>query len=441
MVNLRELVIKTLVEVEKNNSYVNLLLPKLIANLGKKEDKDFVVELTYGVLKQLKLLDYMAGKLLKKRSKLPPFVINAIRVGLYQLYFLDKVPTYAAINETVEAVKRNYRGFTGVVNGVLRNFIRRREEITKIDVSDEVEYLAIAYSHPEWMVKRWLNQYGYTKTVEILKYNNHQPNLTLRINTLKISPKAYCDLLNEKNINFKQLPYLPEGVVILGKVGVKELPGYDEGLFYIQDTGSMFIAYLINPEPNSVGIDACAAPGGKSTHLAQLMGNKGIIYAFDVHPGRLKLIEENAHRLGINIIRCLLGDATRLKLPDGVNPNWILADVPCSGTGVLARKPDARWQKSEEEIIKLSQYQLEILTNLSKLLPPEGILVYSTCSIEPEENEGVVENFLRKNPNFVLVKPPEWFFNLGIVKNNYYLRLLPGEIGDGFFGVILKKLC
>ncbi|GAV23723.1 16S rRNA (cytosine(967)-C(5))-methyltransferase RsmB [Carboxydothermus pertinax] len=438
--NLRELVIKILVEVEKNHSYANLLLPKVIKKLPKKEDRDFVLELTYGVIKQIMFLDYMAEKLLKKRSKLPPFVVNALRVGLYQLYFLDKVPTYAAINETVEAVKKNYREFSGLVNGVLRNFLRNKDEIIKVTSEDSVKYLAITYSHPEWMVERWLKQFGYSRTEEILKYNNGHPNLALRINTLKVAPKAYGKLLTEKGINFKSLPFVPEAIIILDRIGVTELPGFNEGLFYIQDIGSILIAYLVNPEPNSVGIDACAAPGGKTTHLAQLMQNQGVIYAFDLHSHRIKLVEENARRLGVEIIRCATADATKLRLPEENRIDWILADVPCSGTGVLARRPDARWQKSPDEIIKLSQYQLEILTHLAMLLPPGGIIVYSTCSLEYEENEGVIENFFKRHSNFTLIKPPELFYNLGVISKEFYVRMLPGELGDGFFGAKLLKL-
>lgn len=432
--------IKILVDIEKNNAYANLLLPNITKKLLREEDRDFVIELTYGVLKQRKFLDYLADKLLQKRSKLPPFIINALRVGLYQLYFLDKVPVYAAINETVAAVKKHRKEFSGLVNGVLRNFLRNKEEISKIPKDDLEKYLAIAYSHPEWMVERWLRFYGDSKTQEILRYNNSKPKLTLRVNTLKIKPDQFKQILENKGIKYQQVKFLPEAFLIAEPIAVAKIPGYHEGLFYIQDIGSLLISHIVEPRPGTIGLDACAAPGGKTTHLAQLMQNKGKIFAFDVHPQRVSLIEDNAHRLGIDIIQAEVGDATKLPFSFTSKIDWILADVPCSGTGVLARRPDARWQKSLEEILSLSQYQLKILVHLAKLLPPEGSIVYSTCSIEEEENEKVVEKFLENHPDFMLVKPPGVFFDLGIVKNEYYVKMLPGEIGDGFFGVKLKKV-
>jgi 16S rRNA (cytosine967-C5)-methyltransferase len=398
----RELAIQILTRVEEEASYANLLMQKSLHELNDIRDRHLVTLLVNGTLKNRLTLDYALRRHLRKpMSELPREVRWILRTSAFQVLYLSKIPSAVAVHEGVELTKRRQGKYTALVNGVLRHVLESGWEIAWPNREKEpIRYLSIRYSHPEWMVKRWYKRYGFAETEVLCQANNEPAPVWIRTNTLKISRDDLKDRLESEGATVSLGERVPESLKIEDFGSVEKLPSFCEGLFTVQDESSQLIAHVLNPNAGDTVLDACSAPGGKTTHLAQMMNNKGEILAFDIHPHKLELIEGLAERLGVAIIRPNLGDARELSGVADASCQKVLVDAPCSGLGVIRRRADMRWHKKEEEIQELPPLQLAILERAAQCVRPGGELVYSTCTIEPEENFEVVKAFRAKHPEF-----------------------------------------
>jgi len=429
----RRIAVEILCEFEKDLK-LKPHFEKLTQHLSFK-DKSFVREMVSGSIRFLKLLDFSIEKASgKKQKKQHPAVRNGLRILAYQLFFMS-VPPYAAINETVEAVKRFRKKAAGFVNAVGKKLLHfdYKREIEKID--DFYEKVSTLYSFETWMVKRWHRFYG-EETVYLLSALNKVAPLFIRINTLKLSVSQYLELLQKQNIEFEQHPFIKEMVRIKGRVDIASLPGYREGFFYIQDVASYLSALLLSPKKGERILDIAAAPGGKTTAIAALIENKADITAIDIDAERLNLLERNLKKLGVNCVKTLKVDITR-ENPFPVNSfDRILLDAPCSGTGIIRRHPEGKWNKTLSLIKHNQKVEKALLKEAFKLLKPGGTLLYSVCSLEREEGEENVDFALNigfKKGNFDIK-----FEKIGIKGN--MARVFPHKHGtDGFFYAIFTK--
>lgn len=401
----RDIALEVLVRVEEEKAYSNLLLG---SQLNKESltgaDRGLVTELVYGTITWRTRLDYVIGKYVKKSiHKLDRWVLVLLRISFYQLLFLERVPSYAIVNEAVKiAKKRGHQGISSFVNGILRSYLREPEKAKIPVIEDPVQRIALEYSHPEWLVEKWIITYGVEDTEKICASNNQPSNLTVRVNRLRTDVDALLRELHKESIEATPSMIYPMGVKLETSGNPVALDSFKKGLFTIQDESSMLVGHLLDPEPNMRVLDACAAPGGKTTHLAELMDNKGEIIANDLHLHKEPLILDQAKRLGISIIHTCIGDALDLPERNLGSFDRILLDAPCTGFGVIRKKPDLKWNKQKEDIKAISYIQYQLLVRLSKLLKPNGKMIYSTCTIEAEENQKLIERFLKDHPHFKL---------------------------------------
>lgn len=446
----REGALRILLDVERKGAYVNLALRKLSrAKKLQAGDVDLLTELVYGTLRFRNTLDWVINEFSKVPVEKMNYIIrNIVRLGAYQILFLDRIPPAVACNEAVELVKKWKLGnLSGFVNALLRNIICQRDKITYPFLAENPKlHISIKYSHPLWLVERWLPRFGEDETIALCRANNEVPPLGLRCNTLKISPEELRKILEKENISSQPSSLIPEGIRATNPSFLPDLPSFRAGFFVVQDESSMLASVVLAPQPGSFVVDACSGPGGKTTHLAQIMRNKGKILALDIHDHRLKLIEEACSRLGISIVETLLLDARRIPEELWGRADYLLVDVPCSGLGVIRRRPDLRWRVLPEEIPLYTQEQLAILKGASKCLKKGGVLLYSTCSTEPEESVEVITRFLAEHPNFgpqdINPLVPFPLINNGDQETakDGHLQLLPHRHGtDGFFLACLKR--
>lgn len=404
--NAREAAYRVLWEIEEG-AFANLALDEFLRREPgmKAVDKGFLTELVYGTVKHRTRLDWLINATVKKVEKLALGPRLLLRLSYYQLLFMDRVPAFAVTNEAVKLARKLFNpGVASLINGVLRNYLRRPQNVVWPDrEKDPLTYLEVIYSHPRWMLERWLKRYGWEDTVRLCEYNNAPAELWIRANTLRCTPEELAERLTTEGCAVKRSRRVQEGLLLESAPSLAGLSSFGEGLFTVQDESSMLVAYALRPEPGAEALDLCAGPGGKTTHLAQMMQNQGVILACDLHEHRTKLIEENARRLGVTIIQTLVGDASILHLQLDRQYPYVLVDAPCSGLGVLRRRPDARWRKKPEEIKELAALQQKILASAYQLLAPGGRLVYSTCTLEPEENTEVMREFLQQHPDLSVV--------------------------------------
>lgn len=445
----RSLAVRLLMRIEEEGAYANLLLQKNLDQLEDGRDRQLTTLLVNGVAKHRLTLDYILRQQLRKPLSALPGEIKAIlRVGAFQLLFLDKIPPAAAVYEAVEQAKGKHANFSALVNGVLRQILRQGWDIAWPDRGREgVRYLAVRYSHPEWMVKRWLNRLGPEETEALCRINNEPPQTWIRTNTLKIGRAELMERLEARQIKVEIGERVRESLRIADFGAIDQLDEFRQGFFTIQDESSQLVGHVLDPRRGQTVLDGCSAPGGKTTHLAQLMENAGAIRAFDIHSHKLELVECQAERLGIDIIQSCLGDARELPGIDDRSMDRVLIDVPCSGLGVLRRKADMRWQKEEADLAALPVLQREILERAARAVKPGGELVYSTCTIEPEENFEVVKVFRQAHPEFkpVDILPVVAPFITGDIERNQaqkgMLQLYPQRHGtDGFFLAKFSRL-
>lgn len=436
--NAREIAYNILYEIYENGAFSNIVINKYLGEHLNVKDEGFIREIVYGVLENELYIDYIISKASKiKLNKIHEKIIIILRIGVYQLIFMDRVPDSAAVNESVKLTKiHGHKGTIGYVNGVLRNISRNKENMIKIDIKDKVDYISIKYSHPKWMVERWVKEYGEKFTEELCIKNNEHPDLNIRVNTLKIDKENLKNQLENKGLIIKDTLYSKDSLIIENPEKITELNEFKEGLFIIQDESSALVSQILDPKPGSTVIDLCSAPGGKATHLAQMMDNKGTIIALDIFQHKIDLINDNAKRLGIDIIQAKIGDALKIDETLINFADYILVDAPCSGLGIIRRKPDIKRNRRLKDINELSKIQYKILENAKKYLKVGGILVYSTCTIEKEENNNLINKFLNENHNFKLVSINNNMPNSVSINTleEGYIQLFPNTHNtDGFY--------
>lgn len=440
--NAREIALKTLLDIENGEAYSNLLLNSKLNNGELSDlDKAFVTKLVYGVITYKRTLDYIISKLSKvKIKKISTSILNILRMGLYQIYYLDKIPNSAIVNESVKLAKRyGHQASANFVNALLRNSTKRQKEEYFIDIKNKQERLAIYYSYPDWIVDLYVDRYGVERTENILKSNEEELIDCIRVNTLKITRKELMEKLKEFDVKEGRT----EDIIYSNDIKKLIYSAYfKEGLFTVQDEAPCLVGHIINPNEKEKILDICAAPGGKTTHLAQLSNDMANIMAFELHPHRCKLIKDLCKRLDIKSINVEQKDATIFDEDLVEQFDKIVVDVPCSGLGVIRRKPDIKWNTTVEDIEKLKEIQYKILFNASRYLKYNGVLVYSTCTNNFEENEGMINKFLKENKEFEIAKIdniPENFQK--DVYNNGMLELYPDKNGcDGFFICKITKV-
>ncbi len=404
----RGLAVKILNRIDRTDAYLDKLLEiELKTSELSSEDKSLLFEIVHGVIRWLGRIDWILNGFYKGQfSKCIPNVKNSMRVALYQILFLEKIPHYAAVNESVEFVKKlQGEKSANLTNAVLRNIIRNRNSIRYPDENeDTINYLSAYYSHPYWLVKRWLKRFGKKFTEELLIANNKRPKHTLRINKLKTNLQEMKNLLNEVGLSFTEGKYIKDYLQLSSITNITNWEYFKKGYFSLQDESTGFPCILLDAKPGMKVLDLCAAPGGKTSFIADAMQNKGEIIALDKFESRIHLFNKNIERLGITNVKTIAKDALDFN-EKGFDR--ILADVPCTGFGTLTKKPDIKWKKDLSDIRKLSRLQLKLLTKASELVKVNGIIVYSTCTIEPEENIEVVKKFLNKHSNFELLNVKE----------------------------------
>ena len=421
----REIALKTLYKIDKEQAYSNIELNEQIKQNRKKlteKDIGLISEIVYGVTTWKLTLDEIIKKHSKiKIKKISPWIINILRMGIYQIIFLDKIPKSAAVNESVNLAKRyGHASSSNFVNAILRKIeIKDYEEL--FEIKDDIERISKTTSMPKWIIEELSKNHDIHQVEEICKNSNIKPKITIRVNTLKTNKQELITKLKEKNIECEEPKKEIEDFLILEKVkDIENLEEFKQGYFTVQDISAGQTAKILNPQPGELVLDACSAPGGKTTYMAELMKNKGKIEAWDIHEHRTKLVQQNAQRLGIKIIETKVKDASVYDENLKGKFDKILLDVPCLGIGVIKRKPDIKWQRKPEDIEEIIAIQKKILDNCSKYLKENGTIVYSTCSILKEENKDIVDGFLKENKEYY-IKPEET------------LNILPNEEKDGFF--------
>ena len=438
--NVRDAALTILLTVDKHQAYSNLLLNQTIQKykITDAKDRGLLTELAYGTLQHKMTLDYYLEPFI--RGKVDLWVRWLLRMSLYQMHYLTRIPAHAAVNEAVEIAKRRgHKGIASMVNGILRSILREGVRSTD-EITDANERLAIATSHPQWLVDRWVESYGYEHTKAMLEENNVPPVQTVRVNTTKATVENVLATLEREGVKAVRSEVMPECVHLLTGQAARTA-AFKHGLITIQDESSMLPANVLNPQPGMKVLDMCAAPGGKTTHMAEKMNNEGSILAMDLHPKKLDLIDENTARLGLEIVDTAPVDGRKAaQFLATESFDAILVDAPCSGLGVMKRKPDIKYTKREEDLESLQTIQLAILENAVKLLKPNGRLVYSTCTVDKHENEGTVEAFLAQHSDMELVPLDNLPQQLIAKQQTGMLQVFPQDFGsDGFFVASFRK--
>ncbi len=437
MNNPRESALKILFKIEYEGAYSNLALKDGLANLCSA-DKALATRLVYGCVSMKITLDYIISLYsTTKLSKLSKSVALILRMGIYQIIFMDKIPESAAVNESVKlATKYEYKS-KGFVNAVLRRVCAEKDSIEY--PKDEIDNLRTKYSFPKKLCEEFVQKFGYDFAKDLIKSLIEEPKTVIRTNSLKTDRDSLLKKLEGSGACASSLDCLPHSITISG-ASVGELSEFKEGLFTVQDTAAQLACLVLGAKPGDNVMDMCAAPGGKTTYLAELMQNQGNILAFDVHPHKVDLIDNAASRLGIDIIRACTFDSTLYKNSFDCTQDKILADVPCSGLGIIRRKPEIKWKREDKS--ELSKIQYNILENAIRYLAPGGELVYSTCTILPEENEDIIRRALDEysfmEPVDITDALPPAFKKPG-AKDGYITLYPHTDFTDGFFICKLRK--
>lgn len=396
----RQTAFNVLTAFRKNGAWSDgELKQQLKKNKLDKREAALATRLCYGVLQNRMLLDfYISACCNTKLEKLEPAVLDILRLGAYQLLFTDRIPESAAVNESVNMAKEHGNA-SGLVNGVLRTLARNRDR--EIPQNDYIQYLSIKYSHPVWLVNALMDAVGENEIEALLRENNSQPETVIQVNILKTTAADLIDELIAAGVKVKSHSLLEDCLILSDTGNIENLDCYNEGRIIIQDAASKLAVMAAGLGRGSRVLDGCAAPGGKTMSSAVAMGNEGLIVSTDIHEHKIKLIERSADRLGINIVRAQTMDAKN-PLPEFYGSfDIVLADAPCSGFGIIRKKPDIRY-KSQQQLANLPGVQLQILQGLSKCVKPGGTLLYTTCTLLKRENEDVVKEFLKANPQFIL---------------------------------------
>lgn len=406
----RQLALQALKHIA-GGGYADVVLERLFEQTSLAErDRHFVTELVYGTVRRQRTLDALITQLASKPSdRQPPELRLILQLGLYQLRYLSQVPPSAAVNTTVNLAKANrLGGLAGVVNGLLRRYVRDQKQCHAqgIDVltlpADPIVQLGIAHSLPDWIVQTYVDQVGWEAAARLCDWFNQPPTLDLRVNRLRTSVEDVLTQFRAAGVDAVALPHLPSGIRVLSGGEVRSLPGFEAGLWTVQDSSAQLVGHILDPQPGEVVIDACAAPGGKTTHIAELMGDRGTVWGCDRYANRLKRLTQSCERLGLHSVKVWAGDSrtlTHLK----EQGDRVLVDAPCSGLGTLHRHADARWRQTPDTVQDMVLLQTELLQQAATWVKPGGSLVYSTCTLNPPENQGIVRQFLEHHPHWHLV--------------------------------------
>ena len=462
----RAIALSLLVESDKSEEGVDVLLERALTQCSfDSRERALTVELTYGALRRRATIDWRLEPVMDKPLlRLPVAVQMVLRLGAYQLLFLDRIPQSAAVNESVNLAKAFTgtvgRDWGGFVNAVLRALLRHPPEPWPSMDHDAAQALAVRYSIPGWLSRRWVERLGLASAEAACEGVSVAPPMTLRVNRLVTTREALLEIFAQAGIAAKPTSVSLSGILLDEGGPVSSLPGFQEGAFYVEDEAAQLIPLLLDPQPGDIVLDACAAPGGKSTHVADLMQNKGIIYAVDRKETRLDLVRSNCRRLGVQIVVPIVGDirqplewlpmietagSSSMKKARVGEPSIdrILVDAPCSGLGVLRRHPEAKWRKDEQALPRHQALQCQILEAVAPCLRPGGVLVYSTCSTEPEENEDVIERFSRAHREFQRESVVPWLPPAAreFVTEQGALSTVGNRFSmDGFYAARLRKV-
>lgn len=437
--NSRNIAVKTLNRVLNEGAYSNITLSNELDNSELSDkDKSLATELVYGTLRRVKSIDMIIGSFVRDLEVMDKTILNILRVAIYQMRYLDKVPSYAACNEAVEMSKEVSEKDSKLVNGILRNFVSKEGDY-EIYFRNKIDQIAYEFSFEPWMIRMFIKQYGEKETIEVLKGLNNTPMVTVRVNNIKSNYEDVYEELEEEGYNIEEGTICPEAISILGGKGLDKNKLFNEGKITVQDESAMLIAPLLDIEENQTIIDLCSAPGGKTTHIAELLNNTGKVLAFDLYDKKLDLVRENCERLGITNVTFKEMDATKLEATLVGVADRILIDVPCSGIGIIRKKPEIKWNKKRKDLKQLVLVQREIMKNAWQYLKEGGVMVYSTCTLNKEENEENIEWFLKEFKDASV----ETFF-VGKGRNLKYdkvgsLTILPDDEMDGFFVTKIKK--
>lgn len=441
-INPRTLAFNILYRVEEEKAYSNIAVNNMLKESGLGSlDSSFVSAIVYGVLEKKITLDYI----LKQNSNLPLNKIEKktliiLRMGLYQILYMDRVPDSAAVNESVKtAKKKGLIKSCGFINAVLRGFLRKDKKFSLPPESSSADYLSVKYSCPKGLTALWLDAYGYRTTLEMLEALEGRPPVTVRVNTQKLTQKELTEFFEAEGVSAKA-GALPDSLEIRYAGSVENLESYKKGYFHVQDGAAALCSLIADPKKGNVVYDVCSAPGGKSFTMAQLMENTGELYSFDLYPHKIRLIERGAKRLGLDIIKAEIRDGMKEDTVSRKPGDVVLCDVPCSGTGIIRRKPEIRYKESFYDR-SLSDIQYGILCESAKLVKEGGKLVYSTCALDPEENGLQIDRFLKEHREFFgkAIELPKGIRRT-IEEKEYEITLFPQTNGtDGFYIALLQK--
>ena len=444
MQNPRQLAFLALRDIHRRAAFTDVALDRVLRTTKlNSADRRLVTDLVYGTVRRSRSLDALIDQLGKKKAhQQPPDLRTILHIGLYQLRYQERIPPSAAVNTTVELAKENgFKGLAGVVNGLLRQYERLATssgEPLQLPV-EPVERLGVLHSFPDWIIQIWLEQLGVEETEQLCEWFNQSPTIDLRVNTLRVSIEDVETAMQSAGVDVRRVPQLPQALRVVGGTGaIQQLPGFSEGWWTIQDSSAQLVSHLLNPQRGDVVIDACAAPGGKTTHIAELMADEGKIWACDAKASRLKKLKENAQRLQLKSIQICTGDSRNFSQFTN-SADSVLLDAPCSGLGTLHRRPDIRWRITPETVHELSILQGELLEQAATWVKPGGVLVYATCTLHPQENEGVIQPFLERNPHWQIEPPVPHSPLSAFSMPQGWIKVLPHQHQmDGFFMVRLK---
>ncbi len=434
----RQIVLDLLIRMELAGSYSNIILDNAFSeNKTSGKDRAFAAALFYGVLERRMTLDYLIRYYSSLEfDRMSPKIIQIMRMGFYQLLYMDSVPDNAAVDESVKLADHIGRGGAkGFINAVLRNFIRDEKRIDHKDL-DDIGKLSVDYSCPKWLIKKWNRELGEERTLAFLKASFDRPPIYARVNTYKYKTADVIEQLKSEGIGAKKNPFLEECIELSDTRSVDSCAAYRKGMFHIQDISSQLCCRIIAPMFNETVIDLCAAPGGKSFTCAEIMQNRGRVLSFDLYDGKVDVIKNGARRLGLSVIEPAENDARKFNA-DIPQADRVICDVPCSGLGVIRRKPEIKYKpmKSLEDI---PDTQKKIIDTAAGYVKVGGTLIYSTCTVSRDENENVVEEFLKEHGEFVPVVVP---VGTNLLPDSYMRTMLPSDInGDGFFTATLRRI-
>lgn len=430
----RKTAVKILKEVFDKKAYSNIVLNRELSDSDLNDkDKGLVTEIVYGTIKYKYTIDNILNYYIRSGiESLEGYILNVLRISIYQIKYLDKIPEFAVVNEAVELAKNKSPKGAKLVNGVLRSYLRTKDA-DYYNKNSKLEELCFKYSFPRWMVNLFIDSYSDDQVEKILNGLNSVPSVTVRVNNLKTDYEEAWNKLEESGYDIEEGKVCPEAIQIKKGRSIENNPLFKDGLIAVQDESAMMIAPSMDLEENMVVLDLCSAPGGKACHAAEIMNDTGKVLAFDIHENKLSLIKDNAQRLGIKNIQCGVLDAAIYSQAYMDKGDRVLIDVPCSGLGIIRKKPEIKWTKDKDSIKSLVQIQREIMLSAARYVKKDGKLIYSTCTLSKEENEENIKWFIKKCPEFKI--EPLYYGKIDnfIYHKEGYITILPDKNMDGFF--------